>query len=109
MAGGRRTAAIVAAQYMKKIPGITTIYAGSSEARSLIRISERGVSKAVLMKFPANDIDQIIENNGLTPQSFEKNYMVDRQEKDIVCIFQATYARTYHCLLYTSPSPRDRS
>ena len=38
MAGGRRTAAIVAAQYMKKIPGITTVYAGSSETRSLIRI-----------------------------------------------------------------------
>ena len=30
MAGGRRTAAIVAAQYMKKIPGITTVYVGSS-------------------------------------------------------------------------------
>ncbi len=96
MAGGRRTAAIVAAQYMKKIPGITTVYAGSSEARSLIRISERGVSKAVLMKFPATDIEQIIESNGLTPQSFNENYVVDRQKEDIVCILQATYARTYH-------------
>jgi hypothetical protein len=96
MAGGRRTAAIVAAQYMKKIPGITTVYAGSSEARSLIRISERGVSKAVLMKFPAHDIEQIIENNGLTQRSFNENYVVDRQKEDIVCIFQATYARTYH-------------
>ena len=96
MAGGRRTAAIVAAQYMQKIPGITTVYAGSSEARSLIRISERGLSKAVLMKFPAADIDQIVESNGLTPQSFEKNYVVDSLEKESVCIFQATYARTYH-------------
>jgi hypothetical protein len=96
MAGGRRTAAIVAAQYMKKIPGITTVYAGSSEARSLIRISERGLSKAVLMKFPVNDIEQIIESNGLTPRSFKENYVVDRHEKDSVCIFQATYARTYH-------------
>jgi len=96
MAGGRRTAAIVAAQYMKKIPGITTVYAGSSEARSLIRISERGVSKAVLMKFPVKDIEQIIENNGITPQSFKKNYVVDRLKEEVVCIFQATYARTYH-------------
>jgi hypothetical protein len=96
MAGGRRTAAIVAAQYMKKIPGITTVYAGSSEARSLIRISERGVSKAVLMQFPAKDIEQIIESNGLTLRSFRKNYGVDRNKEDSVCIFQATYARTYH-------------
>ena len=96
MAGGRRTAAIVAAQYMKKIPGITTVYAGSSEARSLIRISERGISKAVLMKFSVSDIDQIVESNGITPRSFKKNYLVDRQDKDTVCIFQATYARTYH-------------
>jgi hypothetical protein len=96
MAGGRRTAAIVAAQYMKKIPGITTVYAGSSEARSLIRISERGISKAVLMKFSAGDIEQIVESNGITPRSFKKNYVVDRQDKDTVCIFQATYARTYH-------------
>jgi hypothetical protein len=96
MAGGRRTAAIVAAQYMKKIPGITTVYVGSSEARSLIRISERGLSKAVLMRFPAEDINQLLESNGLTPRSFKKNYVVDRLEKDSVCIFQATYAQTYH-------------
>ncbi len=96
MAGGRRTAAIVASQYMKKIPGITTVYAGSSEARSLIRISERGVSKAVLMTFPAGDIQQIIDSNGLTPRSFKKNYIVDSLKNEAVCIFQATYARTYH-------------
>ncbi len=96
MVGGRRTAAIVAAQYMKKIPGITTVYVGSSEARSLIRISERGLSKAVLMRFPAEDINQLLENNDLTPRSFKKNYVVDRLEKDSVCIFQTTYAQTYH-------------
>ena len=96
MAGGRRTAAIVAAQYMKKIPGITTVYAGSSESRALIRISERGVSKTVLMKFPVEDIEPIVESNGLTPRSFKKNYVVDQLEKETVCIFQATYAQTYH-------------
>ena len=77
---------VVAAQIVK--------IAGSSEARSLIRISERGVSKAVLMKFPNSDIDQIIESNGLTPRSFRKNYAVDRLKKETICIFQATYART---------------
>lgn len=99
MAGGRRTAAIVAAQYMKKIPGITTVYAGSSETRSLIRISERGVSKAVLMKFSPKEIVQIADASGLSPQTFKKNYVVAREQKDYVCIFQATYARTSHSRL----------
>jgi len=96
MAGGRRTAAIVAAQYMKKIPSITTVYAGSSEARSLIRVSERGVSKAVLLKFPDKDLEPLVESNGITPRSFKKNYVVDHQSGETVCIFQATYAQTSH-------------
>jgi len=96
MAGGRRTAAIVASQYMKRIPGITTVYAGSSESRSLLRISERGVSKAVLMKFTHKDLEQILESKNLSPHIFKKYYIVAREKKDAVCIFQATYAQTYH-------------
>jgi hypothetical protein len=96
MAGGRRTAAIVAAQYMKRIPGITTVYVGSSETRSLIRISERGVSKAVLMKFSPKDQEQIAESKNISPHIFKKYYTVARKKKDAVCIFQSTYAQTYH-------------
>jgi len=96
MAGGRRTAAIVAAQYMKRIPCITTVYVGSSETRSLIRISERGVSKAVLMKFSPKDQEQIAESSGLSPHIFKKHYVIARENKDAVCIFQSTYSQTYH-------------
>lgn len=94
MSGGRRTAAVVAAQYLNRIPGITTVYAGSSESRALIRISERGVSKAVLMNFSARELDQIAEANNLKIQTFKKNYVVARDKKSCVCIFQATYLRT---------------
>ena len=94
MIGGRRTAAIVASQYMKKIPCITTVYAGSSESRALIRISERGVSKAVLMKFTNEELDQIAEAGNLAPRTFKQNYVVAREKKDGICIFQATYAIT---------------
>lgn len=96
MSGGRRTAAIVAAQYLKRIPGITTVYAGSSESRALIRISERGVSKFVLMRFPLNDLDQIAEQNRLTPQQLDKNYVIAKGKKNGVCILQVTYLQTYH-------------
>ena len=59
MAGGRRTAAIVAAQYLKRIPCITTVYVGSNESRSLIRISERGVSKYILLKLTNAEMESI--------------------------------------------------
>jgi len=96
MAGGRRTAAIVAAQYLKRIPCIKTIYAGSSESRSLIRISERGVSKSVLMRFSKKEIAQIEENNGLKPNTLKRHYEVASKGRDNVFIFQATYSPTSH-------------
>jgi uncharacterized protein YnzC (UPF0291/DUF896 family) len=94
MAGGRRTAAIVAAQYMKRIPCISTIYAGSSESRALLRISERGPSRSVLMKFTAAEMEKIAEENNMAPPTFKKNYVVAREKKSGICIFQATYSPT---------------
>ena len=94
MVGGRRTAAIVAAQYMKRIPCISTIYAGSSESRALLRISERGPSRSVLMKFTAAEMEKIAEENNMALQTFKKNYVVAREKKSGICIFQATYSPT---------------
>jgi len=96
MAGGRRTAAIVAAQYLKRNLCISTIYAGSSESRALLRISERGPSRSVLMKFTAAEMEQIAEESNLALQTFKKNYVVARDKKDSICIFQTTYSPTDH-------------
>ncbi len=96
MVGGRRTAAIVAAQYMKRFQHITTVYAGSSESRALIRISERGVSKLVLLKLTANEIDQIAEENNFAPRTFKNNYMIAQKDKAGIFIFQVTYSNTNH-------------
>jgi hypothetical protein len=96
MVGGRRTAAIVAAQYLKRIPGISTIYVGSSESRALIRISERGISKSVLIKRSIKELNEIAEANKLTPQTFRKNYIVAREKRCGICIFQASYTNSYH-------------
>jgi len=97
--GGRRTAGMVASQYMKRIPCITTIYVSSSESRALIRISERGVSKAVLVKFSNAESEQIANQHSLSPRAFMKNYSVVREKKSVVCIFQATYAFTNYARL----------
>ena len=94
MVGGRRTAAIVAAQYLKRIPCISTIYTGSSESRALIRISERGVSKAILMELDENEIEQIAKDNNMKMQTFIKNYIITRNKHKGIAVFQTTYAYT---------------
>ena len=96
MVGGRRTAAIVAAQYLKRIPCISTIYAGSSESRALIRISERGVTKLVLWKMSDAEIDQIAEQKNMNPRTFKKNYVFAKEKKKSIGVFQTTYAFTNH-------------
>jgi hypothetical protein len=96
MVGGRRTAAMVAAQYLKKIPCITTVYAGSSETRALFRISERGVSKMVLMRFKDAEMQELAAAHNLNARTFKKNYCVAREGKAGICIFQATYTFTDH-------------
>ncbi len=94
MVGGRRTAAIVAAQYLKRIPCISTIYVGSSESRSLIRISERGVAKAILMILEEEELNGICANHNINPRTFKQNYVVAKDGKKNICIFQVTYAYT---------------
>jgi hypothetical protein len=96
MVGGRRTAAIVAAQYLKRIPCISTVYVGSSESRSMIRISERGVLKAVLVLLEEDEMRQIASAHNLVFRTFKKNYIVADQGKRGACIFQVTYAYTNH-------------
>jgi len=98
MSGGRRTAAIVAAQYFRQFPGITTVYVASSESRSLLRIDERGVCKSVLVKLPESEIKKVIENAGITQNSFTKNYVIARQRKSFICILNVKYDYTSHAL-----------
>ena len=92
--GGRRTAAIVASQYLKKIGCISTVYASSTESRALIRISERGTSKLVLMKIDESEVEQIAALNNMKVRTFNKNYVIRYEKNDAICIFQATYSFT---------------
>lgn len=89
--GGRRTAAVVAAQYMKKMNFISTIYVSSAEARTLTRISERGVSKFVLIRIPMADIQALAKEHGLSLDSFIDRYMVDIGDDVGVGILHVVY------------------
>ncbi|MCG8563478.1 MAG: hypothetical protein MI747_00160 [Desulfobacterales bacterium] len=98
MSGGRRTAAIVAAQYFRQFDGITTIYVSSSESRNLLRIDERGVSKSVLIKLSQDKVKQLLEVAGITQTSFTKNYVVARYRRSYVCILNVRYDYTSHAM-----------
>jgi hypothetical protein len=96
MAGGRRTAAIVSAQYFKRLNFLSTIYAGSSESRCLFKISHGAVSKTILMELSDDDMNQLCETNSISRRTFSKNYLIDRYGKCGVGIFQTVYAPTIH-------------
>ncbi len=96
MAGGRRTAAIVAAQFLRQLSCISTIYTGSSETRATIRISERDVSKAILMKLSAKEMADIAEKSHMKLSMFKKNYLVAKEGRSGIAIFRATYMHTSH-------------
>ncbi len=98
LAGGRRTAAIVAAQYFRQLPGITTIYVASSESRSLLRIGERGSCKAVLVQLSVQEVKKLAESINITQNTFTKNYVIARNKAKFVCILNVRYDYTSHAL-----------
>ncbi len=98
MSGGRRTAAIVAAQYFRQMGGATTIYVSSSESRNLLKIDEKGISKFVLVKLSADQVKHLSSLADITQNSFTKNYVVARERKDYVCILNVRYDYTSHAL-----------
>ncbi|MBC8412491.1 MAG: hypothetical protein ISR96_13000 [Nitrospira sp.] len=100
--GGRRTAAIVASQLLKSMDFISTIYVASAESRSLTRISERGVSKYVLVKLPMADIGNLCEAHQLTKDQFIALYLIDINDEYGVGIQQVVYNHS----IYSKP-PED--
>jgi len=98
MSGGRRTAAMVAAQYFRQQPGITTIYVASSESRNLLKIDENGVSKSVLVKLHDKEVKKLADSINITQNSFTKNYVVARNKRKFVCVLNVRYNYTSHAL-----------
>jgi hypothetical protein len=98
MSGGRRTAAIVAAQYFKQMPGITTIYVASSESRNLLKIDEKGTSKSVLIQLKDKEVKKLAASININQNSFTKNYVIARNKTKFVCILNIRYNYTSHAL-----------
>jgi hypothetical protein len=96
--GGRRTAALVAARYMARFDFISTVYISSAEARTLSRLSEKGMSKYVLIKISNTEISELARTVNLTEDQFVKHYLIDRTSDYGVGIFLVTYSHTEHSI-----------
>lgn len=99
LAGGRRTAASIAAQYLKQLSFISTVYVGSSESRSLSKISERGQTRYVLIKLDDDEINNICATYQIKKEMFANSYLIDKTTDGGVAIFQTTYSHTVHAQL----------
>ena len=98
MAGGRRTAAIVATEYLTRLPSLSTVYVSSNESRSLLKIFETGLARYILIKINKKSINTLLKDNNITPEYFEKNYIIEKHAKSFICIFRTSYYNTTHSL-----------
>ena len=85
--GGRRSAAILAAAFLRHATeNAFTVYVGSSEARTLTRITDDCVSKFILL---SRDLLQLKQIQDRYPD-FSERFLID----DHVCVYRVRYAPT---------------
>ncbi|MBN2372200.1 hypothetical protein JXL19_00225 [bacterium] len=100
-AGGRRSAAAVASQYLSQEGLQFTIYVASKESRAMTKIDNDNVYRYVLMKLGEEDANALQKLYKIKPDKFRKNYVINTDKKDLVVIFLVTYIRTP----YSTPPP----
>jgi hypothetical protein len=92
--GGRRTAGLIAAQYLKQMPGLTTVYVSSSETRTLTRYSEKGVARYAIIQLDKDYAHQIMEINRITPEAFRSGYALGESESFYDVMLFVSYKHT---------------
>lgn len=94
-AGGRRTAGLIAAQLLRKLDFISTVFVSSSESRCMYKYSERGVSKFFLIQLTKEQVNELAHREGIKEDVFESTYLYPA-EGYFVGISEASYGRTKH-------------
>lgn len=73
--GGRRTAGLIAAQLLRRLDFISTIFVSSSESRSMVKYSERGVSKFFLIQLDEKQLTALAQREGMEFETFKDSYL----------------------------------
>ena len=91
--GGRRTAGLIAAQLLKTVDAISTIFVSSSESRSMVKYSERGVSKFFLIKLTNKQIAALAAREEMDTEELRSSYLYPAKGY-FVGISEAVYGYT---------------
>jgi hypothetical protein len=93
--GGRRTAALIATQLLRKLDLISTVFISSAESRSMIKYSERGVSKFFLIKLTNSEISALALKEGMSADELKTSYLYPAKNYH-VGISEAVYDYTQY-------------
>jgi hypothetical protein len=96
--GGRRSAAVVASQYLSKEKFMHKVYVTSKESRSMTVISNNNIYRYILMKLGKEDLSILLKEHKMKEEQFQKRYVVNKEKEEPVVIFLVTYARTPYSL-----------
>ena len=91
--GGRRTAALIAAQLLRKLTTISTVFISSSESRTMVKYSERGVSKFFLIQLTNSQIVALAMKEGMDTDEFKTAFLYPAMDY-YVGISEAVYDYT---------------
>lgn len=91
--GGRRTAGLIAAQLLRKLDTITTVFVSSSESRSMYKYSERDVSKFFLIELTKKQVGALAQKEGMAVDTFVEKYLYPSDGSHIG-ISEAAYIHT---------------
>jgi len=92
--GGRRTAALTAAQYMKSLPGLTAVYVSSEESRTLTRYSEKGVGRYAIIQIDKDYATHLKDTYKISSEAFRKSYVLGENDKTYDVTLFVTYKHT---------------
>jgi len=95
--GGRRTAGLIAAQLLKKLDYISTVFVSSSESRSMYKYSERGVSKFFLIQLTKKQVNALAQREGVDVETFKTVYLYPA-DRFSIGILEASYSHTMHSM-----------
>ncbi|MFC1840282.1 hypothetical protein ACFL1N_11920 [Thermodesulfobacteriota bacterium] len=93
--GGRRTAALIASQLLKRLKLISTIFISSSESRTMVKYSERGLSKYFLIKLTNRQITALAMKEEMNVKDFKDAYLYPGK-RYYVGISEAVYEYTQY-------------
>jgi hypothetical protein len=100
--GGRRTAAVVAAQFSRRLDFLSTIYVASASARTLTKIAGSEVSRYLLIKLSLDEMIDAAKVNDMEFDMFRNEFIIHSEKDYGVAIFLAVYKHT----AYAKP-PKD--